>query len=138
MKIREIIILKILGIGATILYGWSLLWISVMYLYGAMYYPINESVLKRYIPFEFIVIALSVLIMGFVIVKLKGRTFLKVLGQDILIIIFSLPFFATLLSILKIGLDDTKYEKTVYAVIVVLTLLTVNINDIIKQRSASR
>ena len=103
-----------------------------------MYYPINESVLKRYIPFEFIVIALSVLIMGFVIVKLKGRTFLKVLGQDILIIIFSLPFFATLLSILKIGLDDTKYEKTVYAVIVVLTLLTVNINDIIKQRSASR
>lgn len=138
MKVREIIILKILGIGATILYGWSLLWISVMYLYGAMYYPINESVLKRYIPFEFIVIALSVIIMGSVIVKLKGRTFLKVLGQDILIIIFSLPFFATLLSVLKIGLDDTKYVKTVYAVIVVLTLLTVNINDIIKQRGASR
>ncbi len=132
MNKKEMISLKILGLGTTILYGWSFLWISMMYLYGGMYYPINESSLKKYIPFEFAVVTFSTIIIGLVIFYFRKNSFWSLLFQDISLIIISVPLFATILQYFENGFDDPESLKYIYSSIFLLTILIINLNDWVK------
>ena len=133
MTTKELIILKSLGLGTTILYGWSFLWLSMLYLYGGLYHPINESGLKKYIPFEAAVIVFSLIIVGLIFFKIKGRTFLKLLLQDITLVIILVPLFATMLGFFENDADPNNM-RFIYLIIFILTILTININDRIKTK----
>jgi hypothetical protein len=130
------LILKGVGVGATLLIGYSLLWISLLYLYGIFYQPINDTFLGKIIPFDWFVILISVLIIYF-IMKRGKKTLINIIIQDIPIAIISFPLFAMILSIFNAGLDDNVEEINPFWIMIVLTIFTININDWIKQRDSS-
>jgi hypothetical protein len=130
----EIITLKLLGLGTTILYGWSALWISLMYLYGGLYYPIRELGLEESIYFEVFVFVFSLATIGLIIFKIKGRTFFKLLIQDIGLVIISVPFFGLITGYFDNGFDSPDSLPFVYTAIFTLTILTININDWVKTK----
>jgi hypothetical protein len=134
MTTKEKIILKLLGLGTTILYGWSALWISLLYLYGGLYTPFRELGLRKSIYFESFVVILSLTIMGLIIFKLRGKTFFKLLIQDIGLVIVSVPFFGLITGYFGIGFDEPDTIPFVYATIFILTILTININDWVKTK----
>lgn len=134
MTIKEKIILKGVGIGATLLFGYSLLWISLMYLYGLFYQPINDTFLEKIIPFDWFVILISVLII-YLIMKRGKKILINIVIQDIGIAIVALPLFAMILSLFKLGIDDNVESFNPIWVMMILTILTININDWIKQRN---
>jgi len=133
MKTKELITLKILGLGTTILYGWSFLWVSILYLYGGLYSPINESGLKKYMPFELIVIAFSLIIVGLIFYKMKGQTFWRILLQDIILITILVPLFAIILGFFENDFDPEN-RKLFYVGIFILTIMSINLNDWVKIR----
>ena len=135
MTIRENIILKLLGIAATILYGYSFLWTSLMYIYGGLYVPLRELGLENSIYFAIFVGCISLIIVGIVFFKLKGRTFLSLLLQDIILIIILIPFFALLLAEFGNSFDDPSNFPTVYIGMFLMTILTINLNHWIKTKS---
>ncbi|WP_207429925.1 hypothetical protein [Sabulibacter ruber] len=114
MKTKELIFIKMLGLAMTILYGWSFLWISIMYLYGGLYYPIKESGIRKYIPFEITVVAFSTIIIGLIIFYVKRKSFWSVLLQNIGLIIISVPLFATIVGYFENGFDEPESLKFVY------------------------
>ena len=132
MKTIEIIILKITGLGTTILYGWSFLWITLLYLYGWLYYPLRELGLKKSLYFEIFVVVLSLCIFGLIFLKFKGRTFWKLLLQDIVLIVTSVPFLGLIFGIFDNGFDEPESLWYVYTSMFLLTILTININHWIK------
>jgi hypothetical protein len=136
MTNKQLIVLKVLGLGTSILYAWSLLWVSVLYLYGGMYYPINRSALKAYIPFEAAVIMFSLLVIGLIFLKSKGRTFWRILLQDVALIIILMPFFWTISAFFENDFDPENL-RLVNVLVFVLTILTININDWVKSRKKS-
>ena len=101
----------------------------MMYLYGFLYYPINDSKLEEFIPFEMVVFAISVMVLGLIIFKTKGRRFRNLILQDTIIIIFGIPFYSTLLAALGIGIDDVEVPKMILFVIALLTFSMVVFND---------
>jgi hypothetical protein len=135
MRTAENIILKVLGIAATILYGYSFLWISLMYLYGRLYFPLRELGLRNSIYFEIFVGCISLIIISLVFFKLRGRTFLGLLLQDLILIIILLPFFALVLGEFGNSFDDPSNFPTVYIAMFLMTILTINLNDWIKTKS---
>ena len=129
MTKMNLIILKILGIGLTVLFGYSLLWISMMYLYGWLYQPINDTKLEKIIPFELVVILISMVVILLIFFKLKKNGLKNLILQDVGLIIFSFPFYGTVLELFGIGLDDNVEKFNPFVAIIILTILTLNLND---------
>lgn len=134
MTTKDKIMLKVVGIGAALLFGYSLLWISLLYMYGLFYQPINETYVEKIIPFDWFVILISILII-YLIMKRGKKTLSNIIIQDIGIAIISLPLFATILSLFNLGLDDNVEVINPLWIMIVLTIFTININDWIKQRN---
>lgn len=135
MTTRHKIALKILGVVATMLYGWSFLWYSVMYLYGMIFTPLRHVGLKQPIYFEIFVATLSITIMGVILFKISGHTFLNLLIQNIALVIISFPFFGLITGGFGPFDEPSLFE---YTVVLVLTILTINSNDWIKDRRYNR
>ena len=129
MSIKEIIILKILGVISAVLYCWSFLWISLIYLFGGLYYPFNEVGLKPEFYFEVFVAFISMSIIWLLMFKSKGKTFLKIFIQDLCLILISVPFFATITGVLR---NEPIKPEIMYVVIFILTICVININDWLK------
>ncbi|WP_412464425.1 hypothetical protein [Flavobacterium mekongense] len=127
MKTKETIILKIFGISATAFFCWSLIWESLIYLYGGLYYPLKEFGLQKKNHFEVFVALLSLIIIALVVFKLKGKTLLKVMVQDFLLVIISVPFFAVIFGYFRN--EEPKETKIMYAGIFALTIFVINFND---------
>ncbi len=72
--------------------------------------------------------------MGLIIFKLRGKTFFKLLIQDIGLVIVSVPFFGLITGYFGIGFDEPDTIPFVYATIFILTILTININDWVKTK----
>lgn len=134
MTTKETITLKLLGLGTTILYGWSFWWVSLMYLYGGLYIPLRELGLRKSIYFEIFVAIFSLTIIGLILFKIKGQSFFRLLLQDIGLIIISVPFFGLITGYFESGFDEPESILFVYAVILIPTILTININDWLKTK----
>ncbi|PJE45423.1 MAG: hypothetical protein CUR32_00035 [Flavobacterium sp.] len=129
MSIKETIILKILGFISAALYCWSFLWISLIYLFGGLYYPFNELGLKAEFYFEVFVAFFSISIIWFIMFKSKGKTFIKIFIQDLGLILISVPFFATITGFLR---NEPVKPEIMYAAIFILTICVINVNDWLK------
>lgn len=130
------IILKGVGIGATLLFAYSLLWISVLYLYGIFYQPINDTFLEKMIPFDWFVILISALLI-YLIMRHGKKTLISIIIQDIGIALIAFPLFAMLLSLFTVGPDDNVEIINPIWIMIVLTIFTININDWIKLRNTA-
>jgi len=134
MSTRKSIALKVTGIAVTVAYGYSFLWLSLMYLYGALYVPLRELGLRSSTYFNIFVVLLSIAFIAMVILKFKGKTFVKLLVQDILLILVSVPFFALITGYVENGYESQNMIIT-YTVIFALTIATINVNDWLKTRT---
>ena len=120
-----------MGLGVLLIYSFSFIWISLLYLFGYFYQPINESDLQRYFPFEYFVMIISALIIiGLILVK--SRSFIKVLIQNVVILIFAVPFFSTLLDLVNFGIDDAENIYLPFTLIILGSLMIINLNDWLK------
>lgn len=138
MKTSEIVILKLIGIGATILYGLSFLWVTLLYLYGGIFSPLSELGLKKSIYFESFVVFISFIGFGLIFLRFKGSTFWKLLFQDIILIVISVPFLAVAFDIFDNEFGENGISDIVYACMFLLTIIAINVNDWLKTRKASR
>ncbi len=138
MTTKQVLILKLFGLVATIVYGYSFLWISLMYLYGGLFAPLRELGLKKSVYFEIFVVVLSLALMALIIFKMKGHTLLKLLIQDFGLIIIAFPFFALVAGYFDNDFDQPTKPLLFHLTIFILTLLTININDWLKTRSAAK
>ncbi len=138
MTAKQLVLLKVSELGISIAYVISWLWIYMMYLYGAAYYPINHSHIEDVIPFELFVIIISVAILGWITFGIKGNSFTSLVLQSIGLIVFSIPFYATVSAVLGVGIDETKHPTMWLIAVGGLTVLTVNINDWKKINKPSR
>ena len=134
MKTSNYLALKVAGVTAAVLYLWSLLWVSMVYLYGGLYVPLREVGLRDSIYFEIFVALLSLSIYFLIFFKLKGNSFWKLLLQDLVLIVISVPFFALLLGVF----GKLVQSNLIYTVLLLLTILTININDWVKTKHTSR
>ena len=128
---NKLILLKLIGLGVLLIYSFSFIWISLLYLLGHLYYPINESDLKKYFPFEYFVMIISVvIIIGLILVK--SRNFIAVLLQNVVILIFAVPFFSSFLNLINFGIDSVENIYIPFTLIVLGSLIIINLNDWLK------
>jgi hypothetical protein len=132
MKARENILLKLLTLGITFLYIWSMLWVSVTYGYAIPYALVKELGMGTVIDVKVLVILISIIALGLILFKLKGHTFWKLLMQDFILVIISCPFFSIILGYVNAGFSDPTNPNLRYAGMFLFTILTANLNDWIK------
>ena len=134
MDKKDIFSLKLLATILFVLYLMSLLWISMMFLYGLLYYPINDTFLEKIIPFPLWVTIWTLLGYYLIFFKLNSISFKGLFLQNALILIFSIPFYSTLLSLIHLGFDDDIHKSIPVTIIYLLYIGTTLVNDFLKLR----
>lgn len=121
--IKKPLVRKIIGTLFLAAYVRSFLWISVLYLYGACYQPINDTFLESVIGFELFVF-LFVPTTVFLISLVKSNNQMWLYFHDAIILMLLFPSFNLLLG--SIGFEDAFYSATYTGLIItlILTLLT--------------
>jgi hypothetical protein len=137
MTTTKLIALKILTLGTTILYGWSFLWMAVLYVYGVIYVSVRNLGLSNSIYFVIFVNIFSLTIIGLIFFKLIGRTFFKLLIQDVGLIIICVPLFGVIITSFENAFDPNHIHLS-YLVIFLFTVLIINMNDWLKTKKANR
>lgn len=130
---KEKIILKLIGVVASIGIAYSLIWVLVLYFLGWLCLPFEFLGLFDVFSFQWFVIVILALII--VLLIKKGKSKLRnIILQDIVLCLCSLPFYSMFLSVFKLGIDDHPQKVDSFWIMIVLTIITININDWIKLR----
>lgn len=102
MSLKNIILLKFIGIFLLLIYFSSYAWISFLFLLGEVYAPFKNSV----ISFELMVMAFGISVIFLCIFWAKGKSFMQILAQDTIILVLSVPMVSAFLDVLHIGIND--------------------------------
>ena len=136
MKLKNRIILEFLNLAFIAYFFYSYLCYSTLYFFGGAYYPINESNIKNYIPFEFFVIVISALILLLLFLKLNAKTFSNLLFQNFVIAIFSFPLLFCVSDVINPDFNESDLSLIIIAAITII-LVELNIHIKIKKVRAS-
>lgn len=102
MSLKNIILLKFIGIFLLLIYFSSYAWISFLFLLSEVYAPFKNPV----ISFELMVMAFGISVIFLCIFWAKGKSFMQILAQDIIILVLSVPMVSAFLDLLHIGIND--------------------------------
>jgi predicted Kef-type K+ transport protein len=141
MNAKHRILLELSTILFILFYYFSFYCYSVLYLFGGLYYPINESIIKTFLPFEIFVISICALILFLIIHKFNSKSFLALLLQNILIVIFTFPFISVSLDFIANHIlnTDKEYYMLSLSITLIVCLIMIQYNNYqkLKHKKAS-
>lgn len=129
MTIKNRIFLELFTLLFGVVYYLYFFNISLLYLFGGLYYPINKSGLKEIIPFEIFVLTICLIILLLIYFKMKYIQFWTILLQNIFITIFSFPLLYYLFLISYEGLNGNEDSEISFILISILSFAFVQINN---------
>ncbi|MEO5909390.1 MAG: hypothetical protein ABIP95_00810 [Pelobium sp.] len=122
MSTRDIILLKFIGLFILMAYFVTNAWVVFLFLLGEVYAPFENNI----ISFNLMVMLFGVSVIFLTIYWAKGKTFMQILAQDIIIVVLAAPLFSALLELLKIGVDKNPLIAICGILIFTIALMTYN------------
>lgn len=97
-------------------------WIAFLFLLGEVYAPFKNNM----ISFDLMVVLFGISVIFLTIYRAKGKTFMQILAQDIIIVVLGAPLFSSILELLKIGVDKNPLIAICGIIIFTIALMTYN------------